>query len=90
MKPVVDLATSCDLSMASFMWAATRAGYLPLSERYVLTVHPKMQEVAEHILRCLYAEPYRWQERVELVTHPFASSDDWTIEGKDAVVRGSY
>ena len=86
-KPIVRMSVDCDLSVVSFLEATALVGAVDYPARYVLTVHTDEREYSERILRHLFQEPYRWQDRVTLQMYDFADLYEWTLEGRSAILH---
>ena len=85
-KPVIRLPTDCDLSVRSFEWAATEAGWVDPPNTYYLRVHPANADRAEQVLRELFKDEWR----AHLILDDLLTNvDTWYLEGSKAIVHSA-
>ena len=82
-KPIVRMATDCDLSVCSLLWAEQQAGFVDPPGRYILTVHPSQAPFAERVLRHEFGN--EWRASLVL-DDSIADVDSWYLTGSRATV----
>ena len=84
-KPIVHLPIDSDLTVGSFQWAASFAGWVEPPTAYRLRVHPQFAPYAETILRALFDR--EWRTRTHFVLdESLTTIDEWYLEGSKAIV----